>query len=66
MYVIRDDVDLFGVYPNSEYTITMKNEGEKYLDKSEAQVALKNIQIRSHIIASINIAGGIADFAAIK
>jgi nucleotide-binding universal stress UspA family protein len=63
LYVIRADVDLFGVHPNSEYTRTMENEGEKYLDKVKSKAAEKNIQIKSHIIASINITGGIVDFA---
>jgi hypothetical protein len=34
----------------------MKNEGEKYLDKVKLKAAEKNIQIKSEIIASINIA----------
>jgi nucleotide-binding universal stress UspA family protein len=63
LYVIRADVDLFGVHPNSEYTATMKNEGEKYLDKVKGKAAEKNIQIKPQIIASINIAGGIVDYA---
>ena len=63
LHVIRADVDLFGVYPDSEYSRTMKNEGEKYLDKVKSKAVEKNIQIKSHIIASINIAGGIVDFA---
>jgi len=62
LHVIRADVDLFGVYPDSEYSRTMKNEGEKYLDKVKSKAVEKNIQIKSHIIASINIAGGIVDF----
>ena len=63
LYVIRADVDLFGVHPNSEYATTMKNEGEKYLDKVKRKAAEKDIQIKSEVIASINIAGGIVDFA---
>ena len=63
LYVIRADVDLFGVHPNSEYTATMKNEGEKYLDKVKLKADEKNIQTRTEIIASINIAGGIVDYA---
>ena len=63
LYVIRADVDLFGVHPNSEYTATMKNEGEKYLDKVKLKADEKNIQTRTEIIASINVAGGIVDFA---
>jgi nucleotide-binding universal stress UspA family protein len=63
LYVIRSDVDLFGVHPASEYITTMKNEGEKYLYKVKSKAAEKNIQIKPQIIASINIAGGIVDFA---
>src|SRR5918911_774666 len=63
LYVIRADVDLFGVHPNPEYTATMKNEGEKYLDKVKLKADEKNIQTRTEIIASINIAGGIVDYA---
>jgi nucleotide-binding universal stress UspA family protein len=63
LYVIRADVDLFGVHPNSEYTTTMKNEGQEYLDKVKLKAAEKNVQIKTEIIASINIAGGIVDYA---
>ena len=63
LYVIRADVDLFGVHTNSEYTTTMKNEGEKYLDKVKSKATEKNIQIKPQIIVSISIAGGIVDFA---
>jgi nucleotide-binding universal stress UspA family protein len=45
------------------YTITIKNEGEKYLDKVKGKAAEKNIQIKPQIIASTNIAGGGVDFA---
>jgi nucleotide-binding universal stress UspA family protein len=54
---------LIGVHPNSEYTIAMKNESEKYLDKVESKAAEENIQIKSQIIASTNIAGSRVDFA---
>lgn len=63
LHVIRADVDLFGVHQDSEYTTTMKNEGEKYLDKVKHMAAEKNILLKPQIIASINIAGGIVDFA---
>jgi nucleotide-binding universal stress UspA family protein len=63
LYVIRADVDLFGVHQNSEYTATMKNEGEKYFDKVKLNAAENNIQIKTEIIASINVAGGIVDYA---
>ena len=63
LYVIRADVDLFGVHPNSEYTATMKNEGEKYLDKVKFKANEKNTEIKTEIIISINIPGGIVDYA---
>ena len=63
LYVIRADVDLFGVHPNSEYTATMKNEGEKYLDKVKLKANEKNIQIKTEIIAATHVAGGIVDYA---
>jgi nucleotide-binding universal stress UspA family protein len=63
LHVIRADVDLFGVHQNSEYIATMKNEGEKYLDKVKLKADENNIQIKTEIIASINIAGGIIDYA---
>jgi nucleotide-binding universal stress UspA family protein len=63
LYVIRADVDLFGVHQNSEYTATMKNEGERYLDKVKFNAVENNIQIKTEIIASINVEGGIVDYA---
>jgi nucleotide-binding universal stress UspA family protein len=63
LHVIRADVDLFGVHADSEYTITMKKEIEKYLDKVKLKGNEKDIQIKSQTIASINIAGGIVNFA---
>lgn len=33
LHVLRSDVDLFGPHDTSEYTIRMRNEAEKYLDK---------------------------------
>ena len=45
LHVICADVDLFGLHPNSEYTPTMKNECEKYLDKVKLKADEKNIQI---------------------
>jgi nucleotide-binding universal stress UspA family protein len=63
LHVIRPDVDLFGVHSNSEYISTMKKEGEKYLDKVKLKADEKNIQIKTEIIASMNVAGGIVDYA---
>jgi nucleotide-binding universal stress UspA family protein len=41
----------------------MKKESEKYLDKVKLKGNEKDIQIKSQTIASINIAGGIVNFA---
>jgi nucleotide-binding universal stress UspA family protein len=63
LHVIRADVDLFGPHETSEFMTKMRNEGEKYLDKVRHKAFEKNIQIKTEIIASINIAGGIVDYA---
>src|SRR6266496_6427391 len=63
LYVIRADVDLFGPHETSEFMTRMRNEGEKYLNKVKLKANEKNIQIKTEIISSINIAGGIVDFA---
>jgi len=33
LHIVRSDVDLFGPHDTSEYTIRMRNEAEKYLNK---------------------------------
>jgi nucleotide-binding universal stress UspA family protein len=63
LHVIRVDVDLFGAYAESDFIKSMRDEGQKYLDKVKLNAEEKNIQIKSEIIASINIAGGIVDYA---
>jgi nucleotide-binding universal stress UspA family protein len=63
LHVIRADVDLFGPHETSEYTTEMRNEGEKYMDKVRLKANEKNIQIKTEIISSTNIAGGIVDYA---
>ena len=63
LHVIRADVDLFGPHETSEFMTRMRNEGEKYLNKVKLNVNEKNIQIKTEIISSINIAGGIVDYA---
>jgi len=42
---------------------TMRTEGEKYLNKVRLKANEKNIQIKTEIISSTNIAGGIVDYA---
>jgi nucleotide-binding universal stress UspA family protein len=63
LHVIHSDVDLFGPHETSEYMTSMRNEGEKYLDKVRLKVNEKDIQIKTEIISSINIAVGIVDYA---
>ena len=63
LHVLRSDVDLFGPHDTSEYTIRMRNEAEKYLDKVRLAAHEKNMQIKSEIISSTNIAEAIVDYA---
>jgi nucleotide-binding universal stress UspA family protein len=59
------DVDLFG--PTGDraayYTIDMDKEAQEYLDKVKLKAIEKNVQVKTEIIASTNIAGGIVDYA---
>jgi nucleotide-binding universal stress UspA family protein len=63
LHVVRADVDLFGPHETSEFMTRMRNEGEKYLDKVKLIANEKNTQIKTEIISSINIAGGILAYA---
>jgi nucleotide-binding universal stress UspA family protein len=63
LYVIRTDVDLYGPHETSEYMTKMRDEGGKYLDRVELKANEKNIQIKTVIIPSKNISGGILDYA---
>ena len=63
LHVIRADVDLFGQHETSEFMTRMRSEGEKYLDKVKFKANEKSIQIKTKMISSINIAGGIVDYA---
>ena len=45
------------------YTIDMDKEAQKYSDKVKLKANEKNVQIKTEIIASTNIAGGIVDYA---
>ncbi|MGC2573792.1 MAG: universal stress protein [Candidatus Nitrosopolaris sp.] len=62
-HVIHADVDLYGPHETSEFTRNMRNEGEKYLNKVKVKANEKNIHIKTEIISSKDIAGGILDFA---
>jgi nucleotide-binding universal stress UspA family protein len=62
------DVDLFGSTGETSagaayYTIDMNKEAQEYLDKVKDKASEKNIQVKTEIIASTNIAGGIVDYA---
>jgi nucleotide-binding universal stress UspA family protein len=63
LHVIRADVDLFGPHETSEFMTNMRNEGEKYLNKVKLKANEKNIQMKTEIISSMNISGGILDYA---
>ena len=63
LHVMRADVDLFGPHETSEFITSMKNEGETYLNKVKLKANQKNIQIKTEIISSMNISGGILDYA---
>jgi nucleotide-binding universal stress UspA family protein len=50
--------------PSSYYVVNTNNkEAQKYLDKVKLKANEKNVQIKTEIIASINVAGGIVDYA---
>jgi nucleotide-binding universal stress UspA family protein len=63
LHVIHADVDLYGPHETSEFTRNMRNEGEKYLNKVKVKANEKDIQIKTEIISSKDISGGILDFA---
>jgi nucleotide-binding universal stress UspA family protein len=63
LHVVRVDVDLFGMHETLESMIKLRNEGEEYLNKVKVNTNEKNIQIKTEIISSINIAGGILAYA---
>jgi nucleotide-binding universal stress UspA family protein len=63
LHVIRTDVDLYGPHETSEYMTKMRDEGRKYLDKVQFKANEKNIQIKTVIIPSKNISGGLLDYA---
>jgi nucleotide-binding universal stress UspA family protein len=63
LHVIHADVDLYWPHVTSDFTRNMRNEGEKYLDKVKVKANEKDIQIKTEIISSKDISGGILDFA---
>ena len=63
LHVIHADVDLYWPHVTSEFTRNMRNEGEEYLNNVKAKANEKNIQVKTEIISSKNISGGILDFA---
>jgi nucleotide-binding universal stress UspA family protein len=72
LHVIHADVDLphvtseFNLYwphVTSESTRNLSNEGEKYLNNVKVKAIEKDMQIKTEIISSKDISGGIVDFA---
>ena len=63
VHIIRTDVDLLGPHETSEFMTKMRDEGESYLNKVETKAYEKNVQIKTEIIPSTNISGGILDYA---
>jgi nucleotide-binding universal stress UspA family protein len=61
--VIRVDPDLFISPEIPDYILEMKNESQKYLDKVRLKAREKAVQIKTEIIASLNVAGGIVEYA---
>ena len=62
------DVDLsFGqtkeMRPSSYYIVNINKEAQKYLDKVKLKANDKNMEIKTEIIASTHVAGGIVDYA---
>jgi nucleotide-binding universal stress UspA family protein len=63
LHVIHADVDLYWQHVTSEFTRNMRNEGEKYLNKVKVKANENDIHIKTEIISSKDISGGILDFA---
>jgi nucleotide-binding universal stress UspA family protein len=61
--VIRVDPDLFISAKMPDYILEMKNESQKYLDKVKLKAREKTIQIKTEIISSLSLAGGIVEYA---
>ena len=59
LHVIRADVDFVVPHEKSEFMTRMRNEGEEYLNKVKVNANEKNVQIKTEMVYSINIAGGI-------
>jgi nucleotide-binding universal stress UspA family protein len=63
VHVIRTDVDLLGPHETSEFMAKMRDEGERYLNKVETKANEKDVHIKTEVISSTNISGGILDYA---
>jgi nucleotide-binding universal stress UspA family protein len=61
LHVIRTDVELFG--PHETYLVRMRDEAERYLNKVKLKANEENVQIKTEMISSMNITGGILDYA---
>jgi nucleotide-binding universal stress UspA family protein len=49
--------------PSSYYVVNINKEAQKYLDKVKLKANENNIQIKTEIIASTHVVGGIVDYA---
>jgi nucleotide-binding universal stress UspA family protein len=63
VHIIHTDVDLLGPHETSELMVKMRDEGERYLNKVEIKANENNLQIKTEIISSTNISGGILEYA---
>jgi nucleotide-binding universal stress UspA family protein len=59
LHVIRSDL----AETSESFMTRMKKEAEEYLNKVKVNADEKKVQIKTEIISSINIAGGILDYA---
>ena len=59
LHVIRSDL----AETSESFMTRMKKEAEEYLNKVKVNADEKKVQIKTEIIPSINIAGGILDYA---
>jgi nucleotide-binding universal stress UspA family protein len=60
LHVIRADL---AAETSESFMTRMKKEGEEYLNKVKVNANEKKVQTKTEIISSINIAGGILDYA---
>jgi nucleotide-binding universal stress UspA family protein len=61
LHIIYADVGLFASTERPKHILQMKKDGEEYLNRVKLKAKEKNIQEKTEIIASFNIASGIVD-----